>query len=544
MLASERAKILDPLAHFEFKNEKLKQLVVHCGEAEGYAHGANLSAKTTTGAFLGVALARGERQLGGVPIPQFQQPSAGAVVLASYKAGGLSSLAKIREAIGAWPCYEAATNRALDEVGLIYVKPRGSRATRYENWSRIYLFPHGGTIPAGIRIDWAWADEPPPERMWREIRWRWRGGGRPFVAFITATPLERIKADGSGWNWLMAEKEFGQLQDGEVRDGKLRIESAIYDNKALTPEDLRRAERAASSDDDFGEARLWGKHCDTAGHSPFKGPAYAVLREMKARCVPARKLERVIITAEEDTAAGRKLVVARVQVGVWHPYESDESYYVLGDPALGVDDGEHDKSGMLVLSRRRPRVCAWYSGFLDAYGLGSLMAFYGEQYGNAFVWPLVTGGYGGPTLTALNAYESPQFPDGYHFIGRDHDVTRPESERVRLGMVETSYAKGEMLSALKHGLLRRLFECESLEIVQQLMDAIVDERDRLIKGEGRRYEALVCLGYGLGMVLDPVEQPTPPPASQSSKDFDAALVRAGFQPRPRGTPNRPRVWRR
>ena len=541
-MSAERAKILDPLADFEFKNDKLKLLVVHSGEAEVYAHGANLSAKTTTGAYFAVALARGEEELGGVPIPQFQQPSAGALILQTYKAGGLASLAKLREAIGAWPSFEAPTNRALDEVGIIYIKPKKSRATRYEKWSRIYLFPHGGAIPAGIRLDWVWADEPPPERMWREMRWRWQAD-KQFVAYITATPLERVKADGSGWGWLMNEKEFGSIPDGEIREAKLRIESSIYDNKALTRADLLRAERAAASDE-HGDARLWGHHVDTAGHSPFKGPAYAVLREMKARCIPAPETDTVRIDAEEDTPEGRKIIVARVKVGVWHPPEPGELYYVIGDPALGVEDDTHDKSALIVLSRRHPRVCAWYTGFLDAYGLGSLMAFYGERYSNAWVWPLVTGGYGGPTLTAINAYRSEAFPSGYHYVGRDRDVTRPESSRIRLGMVETSYAKGEMVSALKHGLLRRLFECQSLEVVQQLMDVIVDERDRVIRGEGRRREALVCLGYGLGMVLDPLEAPPKERVSPRAKEFNQALGRAGFPVRKRPIMTRPRLWRR
>jgi hypothetical protein len=440
----------------------------HCHDAECYWRSGNSGGKTLGGAFLGVSLARGITELDGEPIPKLGIPNLGWVITQSYKQQVDASQRAYLRALGDWPhdvSYVSGKGKGYIET--IYVSTslcRHETGKSCENCSRIVFHCEESESSIGGRIDWAHGDEPPSEEVWREVRGR-RSAGKPFIKFITATPLEAQR-----WQWLQedfagclvyASKSVTGRDElvGSPSGGRAEIRSTLYDNKALRPEDIQ-GFLTDFVGDPFFDARVRGEYVDASGKCPFD---VTVLDRWASRCRDGRE-ENIIIQTETDGADGRLRQMISVPVEVWYPPEPDEKYLLIADPSSGTKSKQHDPAGMIVVARKRPRVCVRYSGYLQPFGLGSLAAIEAQRYNHALVDVDMTGGYGGPFLSGLGKY---------HNISRDTDPDKPGFVNQRLGFRITASNRGELIGSIQQALAEDGIEVLSNDIISTLKNVVL-----------------------------------------------------------------------
>lgn len=461
----ERKDPLDSWRPMSWVQEKrLREL--HMGEF--YDRAANVTGKTNGGASLAVALARGRTSLGGIALPPITTPNDGLLFVPSYKQSTPSSIAAVRQMIGDWPCVEGKLGGANDYVSVFHVKPERSRSDDWRDWSHIHVFPHAGELPEGVRLDWAWADEP-PSKAWAEIvRFR-RKAGRPFYRWITATPKKVTE-----WRWL--KDEFEARHGGrynEWANGFIECVSTVYDNKALDAGTLREIERDAEQLGPLAAAVLRGEYVDTTGSAIF-------LPEWTARWrarIREPQVERVSIEREVDTPEGAKIAKVVVDVQRWFPVEEHETYLVVIDTGKGVRDGKHDPDCLHVYARRKQRLVARINDYVGGHGIGYAGGWIAKLYNNALVKPLVTGGYGQSVLSGLRAA-------GYSNIEHHWAEDRPGEPRLHLGTTETNNTVGEWVGAAEAVLRNDTVLVESEDVIATLEDLIRDEKGRVVAATG------------------------------------------------------------
>src|SRR5262249_23535363 len=146
---------------------------------------------------------------------------------------------------------------------------------------------------------------------------------------------------------------------------------------------------------------------------------------------------------------------------------------------------EHDPAGMWVTSRRTGRGLLRFNGYVGAVELGRMMRSACEHYNEALAIPEVTGGYGDAVLEGLGNYKQ---------VWRDTSADTPGERPRRQGWHTTAGSKGTIIAFLKEAVLNDLLDVPSEAAIRRLMDASVDEQDRLVKPKGVHYEDFVCLG--------------------------------------------------
>jgi hypothetical protein len=328
--------------------------------------------------------------------------------------------------------------------------------------------------------------------VWREVRGR-RSAGRPFIKFITATPLE-----ASRWQW-MQEDFAGCLAYasahvtgkeeliGSPAGGRAEIRSTLYDNRALQPEDVQ-GFLTDFRGDPFFDARVRGDYVDAAGQCPFD---VTVLDRWQTRCRDGRT-DRVIIQTETDGHDGRLMETIVVPCEVWHDAEPGEKYLLIADPASGTKSKHHDPAGLILVARKRPRLVARYNGYLSPYGLGNLASILAQRYNKALVDVDMTGGYGGPFLSGLGRYLN---------INRDTDPDKPGYVNPRLGFRITASNRGEIIGAIQQALAEDGIIIESSDVISTLRNVVLTvTKSGMSKYEaraGKHDEDFIILGRAL-----------------------------------------------
>lgn len=529
--ASSHRRRSDPLSFFEFKNPKLRELVERIGEAEFYVHAANSAGKTTIGAALAIALLRGEDALAGVPLPRLKFPVLGALCVPSYKQAGPTTIAKLRSLLGLWPNHEAMVSGALEYVGMILVKHRRSTSNDKdrEDWSRLYLFPHDGEIPEGPRFGFVWADEPAPRRTWEALRFRFPGEGWPFLAYTTATPIERFKTNGSGWDWYMGEDEFGPCL-GRVVNGKIRLQTSIYDNTALHASDIEQAERAASSSA-WGKARLLGEHVDASGDFPW-AELMDVLDRWEGRCFAGEK-ETIIVRQPRDLGNDRHVQEVSAEVELWSPWDPADVYLLVNDLAAGIrpadktrpdPKGIKDPLGMQLWSRRHRKLVGRYNGYLHPTGLGWLAAEMSCRYSQAPIDFENNAGWGDPFLAGVSDWKRANPKRRCGVIRRDHQIGKPDSEESALGWNTNENSRSDFMEAIRVALINDSCAIYSREVVSCLKHCVVDDRGKFVAGPGSHDEDLILAGRALHLIQSrPVDEKRVPRVPPSIEQFAEGL---------------------
>lgn len=508
----------DPIVLHRFSSAQTRDmfLAVLFDEIEYYLRSGNMASKSTEGAFLGVCIARGIRRIDGrtinestpghaeyladpqwIDLPVIAVPNVGVLCVQGYEQASESIIPAYMKWIGEWDHkYHMDSHGSV--VG-IRIRPDRVRHTDPKRWSRIIVLPKKGQLPKGMRLKWAQADEPPAEPMWREIRGR-RKRGEPMFRWLTLTPLDRNE-----WEWL--RKDFAHDTDWQRE-----VSMSVRDNQALSDYDLKML-LASFEHDPFKDARIDGEYVDLSGASPFLMQRL-ILDMWAARCRNPLREEEVRLRAElpipglkgihEQEAMGR--------VYIWEDAIAHAQYWVIGDSALGVPDGKHDKLGAHVyrLYPGRPALVARYNGYLGGMGLGWLMATLGERYNDALVDFDATGGYGASVTSGLSRYRSEKYEHGYQHIARDMSETKLFAEfDPRYGFTSNHASNAHMLSQLRVLMDSDVVDFWSAAVVKCFREAVVDDYGRLFKPPGVRYEDLTCSGRFAvrWLQMSPAEQP-------------------------------------
>ena len=453
----------DPIKAFRFSSKAQRNFVKATHKfREVYLRAASRSGKTTVGANTGTALSQGRTTLDGESLPLLGTPNVG-VVLAKGRAMAEESVIKAyRKAIGDWPHHIERNGTA---TSAIWVKPVGSRSEDWRDWSVIRFFVEAGQSVAGMRLDWAHADEPPDWNMWMELRTRAKAN-RHFIRFITATPIDKRE-------WKPLRDDFKGCEWPRGKDGKVEIRMSVYDNSALSREDIKAMENDTRGP--LQKAKLLGEYVDLTGTNPFDAEG---LKRWAERCTEGKSHEGL-------TPSGTPYIYE-----VWETPEEGNGYLVVADPSAGIEDEQHDHdpAGIVVVSRRQPyTVVARYNGYMASRDLGWLSAKLATEYNRALlVWER-NSGYGESFFHGLSGY-------GNVYIEHHHDARGlPLSQR--LGWTTTATTRGTIIGALQKAILQDGLVLFSAAAVDSL-GSVVLKRDGLRPeaGAGSHDEDMIILG--------------------------------------------------
>lgn len=453
----------DPLRWFRFSSDAQRDVFRHLNKGdEVYLRAGNQAGKTTVAAYAAVALARGASEVDGEKLKVLETPNTGAILGKSYKQMSESTVKAVLNALGEWP--HKVEKGSQNTVVAIRVKPDRVSSDDPNKWSRILILPQDGEAPVGMRLDWAWADEPPKQDYWLELRARGRAN-RPFLRFITMTPLDRRE-----WAWLQYEFA-GCAKPG--KDGKVELRLTVFDNKALGPAHLRQLELQYAKDP-LLKARLYGDYVDAVGQCPFDSEG---LSRWESRCRQGA-LVRVL---EHDGHAP-------VDVETWFEPEPGEGYLVLADPSAGIKDDkqEHDPAGVLVVSRSKKQVVARWNGYEPAYRVGEISLKLAEKYNRALVVWERNSGYGEAFYLGLKGY-------GNVYMEHHHDA-RKMSFYERLGWNTSATSRGTIIGALQKAVIQDGLIVLSGEAVSAMRGFIMQRTGKVEAGHGRHDEDVILMG--------------------------------------------------
>ena len=451
----------DPIAVFRHTSEATRNATRAVSTfREVYVRAGNRSGKTYWASRLGVALSRGESELDGVAIPMLGSPTVGAVLCGGRAMAEMSVIKAYLEAVGDWPHHVERNGNATEAI---WVKPKRSKASNWREWSCIRFFVEGGQSLAGMRLDWAHADEPPDWEMWQELRMRGKAN-RHFVRFISATPMDKKR-------WKPLRDDYVGCKWPTGKGGKVEISLSVYDNAALSREDIQ-----ATEDDSKGfwqKAKLYGDYVDLTGTNPFDADG---LKRWAERC--CEPLRREVWTTQKGVP---------IEIDVWEDADS-EPHLVVADPSAGIWDEaeEHDPCEFIVVGRVSRRVKARYNGYINAHELGRLTRHYAERYGNALlVWER-NSGYGEAFYLGVGPY-------GNVYVEHHRDARHlPLSER--LGWFTSATTRGTVIGALQKAIVQDGLYLYSAAAVDSLGDVVIDRNGRIEAGAGCHDEDMIVLG--------------------------------------------------
>lgn len=460
----------DPLSWFAWPSQRHADAFTRVSEGwEGWVRGPNQCAKTRSAAAWAVATCRRERSLAGVPIPVCEARVVGALLVPGYKQASESSIAAVRTMLGRWPHHvEMGPGRS---VQAIRIRQSDSRSEDTDTWSRLLVLVSQGEVPEGMRLDFAWADEPPAWTYWDAIRGRGRAN-RPFPRVVTFTPMDKrtwapIRADIKGHAW-------------PGHSGKFEMHLRITDNRFLSREHIQGLEQQWAGTD-FAAARLRGDWVDLTGACPFSAKDIA------------RFLDRCRDPLRSETFQLGDAI--RADVDIWEDHDPEESYLVVADPSSGAQDdkgraGRYDPSCLYVVARIRPRLVARFNGYIAAERLGRLGATLGYRYGTAMLAWENNGGWGEPFYIGARL-------DGRHYPNpyvQSNTASRRQPLSQRLGWTTTFTNRGVIVGAVQTVLSEDAIDVPSRDAIESLSDVRHDHRGRPEAADGRHDEDMICLG--------------------------------------------------
>ncbi len=423
---------------------------------EVYMRAGQQSGKTVIGARCAVALMRGCEELDGEKLPHLGVPNVGVLLVQSYKQAEQGAIAALLDSIGDWPHHIVKVQNTIQAV---YVRPERSRSEDHNKWSKCIIMVSQGEFPSGMRLDWVWADEPPKEHYWTELRSRGKAN-RKFIKFITATPLDRRE-----WGPLKEWYRGCEWPDGN--NGRVEIRMSVYDNTALSAEHLKRLEREWK-DDDLRDAKLMGEYVHAFGKCPFDS---AGLVRWGSRCEKGMPLEsdpRVTWWADKCHCVQRKMML-------------------VADPSAGIFDAknEHDPAGLIVGCRICRQVVARYNGYLQAHELGRMARGLADNFGRALVVHERNSGYGESFLLGLGNY-------GNVYI--EHHGDRMKAMTERIGWATTATSRGVIVGAVQKAIREDTVKVYSRECVDSLADVIIGADGKIQAAAGCHDEDMIIVG--------------------------------------------------
>jgi hypothetical protein len=519
----------DPLAYWHHSSEETRAASVFAGQRLEVAfRKPNKSGGTLWGAAYTLSCLQGRPTLDGVTLPTFDRKRLSASVFSlDYRQQTQSVQPAYLACLGDWPY--RVTERSGETIRTMRVKPLGG-GDNPDKWPPLYFVsqknPESGI---GFRTDLVHFDEPPVHRILQEMR-KASYPGNWWTLIITYTPLVRSQ-------WYPLEKDFEGCEGAPHNDRVLVWLNDLRKCKHLSPRDIRELENKYRGDP-LATARLTGLPVDASGCSPWGG-LYSVLNDMEAEW--GREPDQRIpwqIKRERAGDGGMQKVLETVELEVWHPPIAGCRCYVPIDPSLGIEADGYDPGALHVCPWDTGDLWARYNGYIGAYGLGSLGAGVGRQYGTAVVDPETTGGYGGPCLTALSE-------EGYGNVPQQQIEVMPGKWEARLGFQTTNQSRPAMFSKIQEWLSSyragiKYARCPSVDVLRSLKDIILDKNGKPIKAPGLHIEDVILWGQKLRKLNPGAKHESP---TQRALPPTRTIIHLGGQPSalpPRGSPSRMR----
>jgi hypothetical protein len=460
---------------------------------EIYCRAANKSGKTTLAAAIVVACLQKRTHLDGIHLPRWKGPVHGLGLVLDYTQQVLSTQDAVLAALGSWPFSPKYKGGSI--LSSIAVAPIGVDRPESE-WSTFhFLSQENRRSGVGARADIVWADEPPVESIWRELR-KAAHAGRRMIRLISATPTIRRQ-----WQWL--RDDYGDCPRGqiELHPDWAEVRWSLQDNSALTELEIEKLLREYGRDrtdaagrprrDPLYEARVFGDYVDASGACPFD---LAALHLMLEECRPG-ELRAVPITREVDGEDGRSRVVTTVEVEFWQGSRAGKSYYIPIDSSAGINDSRHDPGELHVVEVGSGDLVARFCGYIGGFGLGTLAASLARQYNNATIDPETTGGWGEVVLSGLAEAR-------YGNIAKTRKELQPGKWHTDLGFKTTLHSRPLMVGAVQSWIEAyaagiKYAACPSRAVIESLIDTVLDDHDKAVAAPGYHDEPLILRGQSL-----------------------------------------------
>ncbi|HXJ68252.1 MAG TPA: hypothetical protein VNM39_05055, partial [Verrucomicrobiae bacterium] len=520
----------DPLARFQTGSAEQERLVRELGKGEILLGSGHKAGKTHIGVAIDIALARGKRELAGIPLPALGTPNAGVVTVLDFKQQRLSVQPKFLELIGNWPHHAEWNGETLTSLR---IKPDGMRSNDPRDWSStLFVSAKNTASGTGFRGQRYLCDEPPPMWLLRELRKMGEASGM-VVGVIAATMLKRSQ-------WFPLRPDYPVEMEGKWANGFLRLRAPAFNpenlddtsigNRFLTRRDKEKLLEQYANDPDR-DARIYGLEIDTTGASPFRR-IFDELRRWLERCTDGETLPwevtREILTVRD----GRTTVTEVVEVEVWEEYDPRCVYRVIVDLSMGIDDGLHDPCEVDVFNMTRRTQAARYSGYLGEFGTGVLAAGLEKRYGTALTDPDMSGGYG---LRFMAGYRAAGGKNLHRSVIRDR---KGQIEREDYGYRVDGEFRAAGVSALTEALVasksgRPYLTLRSRAMVLELMDLSTNDKEKFVTQPGTHDEGFI-IASRFAMLLRP-DKPALLPRPRISNDpispVDVLRKAQGLPPR-------------
>jgi hypothetical protein len=447
----------------------------------------NNGAKTTGGIATDLAFLQGRDTLmdwdgSEIRLPVIAPPVSWVLGVPSYKIAAGSSLVKLRELLGTWPFHEAHAG-GPDQVTTFSIKHRATD-DNMANWSKLYVFPYEGEVPEALRLDGWHCDEPPPMRFLDALRNR-KKAGRPLRGFLTLTPIER-----RAWQPIFAD--FPR-EHRRVSGGRLRLQSSVYENRALSPADIAAAEAAVRTSP-YRQARLYGDPVDISGTCPFDGEELARMRDGATDGLPYA-VEMALRDGREVAAVKRH---ERGQMESWGWPEAGDRAIIVADPSSGIRDPDksdaqqpRNPSGLVMCSVAERKLLLRFNGYVRAHELGVMARAVANRCASWVMVHETNGGWGDAFLRGFR--ETPAITRGELWFEVDPMTGKPVADP---GWNQTATRRGMLLSALQHALEHGGLTIPSRACLDNLLQVRLDANERWDHGDGRgpHGEDVITLG--------------------------------------------------
>ena len=434
------------------------------------------------------------------------------VIVNSYDQARHSSVRAYLRVLGNWPHVIGYLDGARSgRVKTIRVKPDGWASDDPATWSEIMFVSQEGMTEddvkrvQGARIDSCHGDEAPMRRLWQEIRAR-QDAGRKIYLGIGYTP--QVFAE---WEWLLLSEEGFANCYGTPRNGRVRLQSSVEDNRAMSLVDLRDRLRKARGDLEF-EARWNGEHVDVSAMCPFP---HRPMDRLLSGCQGGR-LDRYVLREPSDDRP--EIEYAEAVFERWFNPVIGHAYVLIGDPSRGIDDGKHDPCELQLWDWTEPMLVGRFGardrtgGFLDEDAMALLADAIGREYNSALIDAEVTGGYGLQFFATLRRLQYPN-------LAHDDRTVSPGVVRKEYGWVATQAANGEIVNAIIRGLSEGSFGLWSADVLRQWKDVRMGKDGStpgVKRGARHHRESMICAGRALHLIQTRV----PPVHIERANDAD------------------------
>lgn len=485
-------------------------------------HAGNKGSKSTGGLSITVAMCQGREALHDwdgtpVPLPVIAPPVHWALGVESYKIAAGSTTPIVRAMLGKWPKHEDKVGGS-DYIGAWHIKHRLSRTGPDDrsDWSRLFVYPYDGPEPEAVRLDGWQIDEPPPYRFLDALRNRGKRG-RPLFGFLTLTPIKR-----SEWEPIFADFP---TEHRVAKHGRIRLQSSIYDNRSLTPQDIADAEDQVRNSP-YRQARLYGDPVDIADTCPFDTDR---LVELRGEAMDGDRYGADWVL-RDDRNVLYAIQHGRGMLECWGwPKENDLAVF-FADPSSGVRDPDktdaqqpRNPAGLVGLSLQGNCDFLRFNGYVRPHELGQLAK---ASVNRCPHWVLVhetNGGWGDAFLRGFR--DSPTLTQGELWFDRDPITGKPAAEP---GWTQSTSGLGKTLSALQRAFEDGVFRVHSRAAIDNFLRTRIDEKERWDRGDGKGPHGEDVIVYGGALyVMERSTLPRAKPPIERFRGNATAFIPAG-----------------